>query len=270
LPELPEVETVVRSLAPHLPGRRILSASFTSRFVTPGNRHALARKLVGRTIQGIQRRGKFIVIALDGGTLTVHLGMTGKLLLDGTLLDGTQGVHTHGTFVLDQGVLKYHDPRQFGRISWSPDPGWNAALERLGPEPLEIGLEQFFERLRRRKARVKALLLNQRFLAGMGNIYVDESLAIAGIHPLAIASRLSARRAAALHQAMREVLTLAIEHGGSSISDYVDANGNRGWFQMLHRVYGREGEPCLACGRRIRKIIVAQRGTHYCPGCQRR
>ena len=253
------METVVRSLAPHLPGRRIISASFTSRFVTPGNRRALARRLVGRTIQGIQRRGKFIVIALDGGTLTVHLGMTGKLLLD-----GFKDTHTHGTFVLDQGVLLYHDPRQFGRIQW------NADLERLGPEPLEIGLEQFVERLRRRKARVKALLLSQRFLAGLGNIYVDESLALAGIHPLAIASRLSARQAAALHQAMREVLTLAVEHGGSSISDYVDANGNRGWFQMLHRVYGREGEPCLACGTPIRKIIVAQRGTHYCPRCQRR
>jgi formamidopyrimidine-DNA glycosylase len=265
LPELPEVETVVRSLAPHLPGRRILSASFTSRFITPGNRRALARKLEGRTIRGVQRRGKFIVIELDGGTLTVHLGMTGKLRLE-----GPSGVHTHGTFVLDQGVLLYHDPRQFGRISWNAGLEWNADLEKLGPEPLEIPLDPFVERLRRRKARVKALLLNQRFLAGLGNIYVDESLAIAGIHPLAIASRLSARKAAALHQAIREVLALAIEHGGSSISDYVDANGNRGWFQTLHRVYGREGEPCLACGTPIRKIIVAQRGTHYCPRCQRR
>lgn len=270
LPELPEVETVVRSLAPHLPGRRILSASFTSRFVTPGNRGALARELAGRTIQGIQRRGKFIMIALDRGTLMVHLGMTGKLLLEGTFSDLTQDTHTHGTFVLDQGVLLYHDPRQFGRISWNAGLEWNADLERLGPEPLEISLEHFVERLRRRTARVKALLLNQRFLAGLGNIYVDESLAIAGIHPLAIASRLSARKAAALHQAMRDVLTLAIEHGGSSVSDYVDANGNRGWFQTLHRVYGRQGEPCLSCGTPIRKIIVAQRGTHYCPRCQRR
>ena len=250
---------MVRSLAPHLPGRRILSASFTSRFVTPGNRRALARRFAGRTIQGIQRRGKFIVIALDRGTLTVHLGMTGKLLLE-----GPKTVHTHGTFVLDQGVLMYHDPRQFGRISW------NADLSKLGPEPMEISLEDFIERLRRRKSRVKALLLNQRFLAGLGNIYVDESLAIAGIHPLAIASRLSVPKAAALHQAIREVLTLAIEHGGSSISDYVDANGKQGWFQTLHRVYGREGERCQACGTPIRKIIVAQRGTHYCPRCQRR
>jgi len=249
----------VRSLAPNLPGRRILSARFTSRFVTPGNRRALARQLAGRTIQGIQRRGKFIVMTLDRGTLTVHLGMTGKLLLD-----GTKDTHTHGTFVLDRGVLLYDDPRQFGRILWNTD------LQRLGPEPLDITLEDFAARLRSRKARVKALLLNQRFLAGLGNIYVDESLAIAGIHPLAIASRVSARKAAALHQAVREVLTLAIEHGDSSISDYVDANGNRGWFQTLHRVYGREGEPCLTCGTPIRKIIVAQRGTHYCPRCQRR
>jgi formamidopyrimidine-DNA glycosylase len=198
-------------------------------------------------------------MTLDRGTLTVHLGMTGKLLLD-----GTKDTHTHGTFVLDRGVLLYDDPRQFGRILW------NADLQRLGPEPLDITLQDFAARLRSRKARVKALLLNQRFLAGLGNIYVDESLAIAGIHPLAIASRVSASKAAALHQAVREVLTLAIEHGGSSISDYVDANGNRGWFQTLHRVYGREGEPCLTCGTPIRKIIVAQRGTHYCPRCQRR
>jgi formamidopyrimidine-DNA glycosylase len=259
MPELPEVETVVRTLAPHLPGRRIVSAAFTSRFVTPGNRQQLAARLAGRTIQGIRRRGKFIVLALDRGTLTIHLGMTGKLLLE-----ASDSPHAHGTFVLDRGVLTYHDPRQFGRILW------NADLGKLGPEPLEITLENFAARLRRRNARVKSLLLNQRFLAGLGNIYVDESLAIAGIHPLAIASRLSAARAAALHQAMREVLTMAIEHGGSSISDYVDANGNRGWFQVLHRAYGREGEPCLACGTPIRKIIVAQRGTHYCPRCQRR
>jgi formamidopyrimidine-DNA glycosylase len=260
VPELPEVETVVRSLAPHLTGRVIISARFTSRLVTPGNRAKLAARLKGRTIESIRRRGKFIVIALDRGTFSVHLGMTGKLLVDGAV-----ATHTHGIFTLDQGMLLYEDPRQFGRIEWNA-----SRVEKLGPEPLEIGFEEFFARLKSRRTRVKALLLNQSFLAGVGNIYADEALFRAGIHPLANASKLSAARARLLHAAVREVLTAAIEHRGSSISDYVDADGSPGDFQNLHRVYGRQGEPCVECGAAIRKIVVAQRGTHFCPKCQKR
>jgi len=251
---------VVRSVAPHLTGRRIVSADFRSRFVTPGNRKKLARQVAGRTIQQVRRRGKFIVITLDEGFMSVHLGMTGKLLID-----GRQGDHTHGIFTLDRGVLLYDDPRQFGRIEWSPK-----RIDRLGPEPLEISLEDFLERFRSRKAQAKSLLMNQTFLAGLGNIYVDEALFAAGIHPLAIASRVSAPRAARLYEAIREILTVAIEQRGSSISDYVDAEGNRGFFQIMHRAYGREGEPCLKCGAPIKKIVVAQRGTHFCPKCQKR
>lgn len=262
MPELPEVETVVRSVAAHLTGRRIVSASFTSRFVTPGNRARLTQRLTGRRIESVTRRGKFILIVLDQGTLTVHLGMTGKLLVE-----GEAGEHTHGVFTLDDGLLLYHDPRQFGRIEWTPGPPPRVA--RLGPEPLEIGFDEFRARLRR-KARIKALLLNQAFLAGLGNIYADESLFAAGIHPLAIAARLSNARAAKLYDAIRAILTHAIQLGGSSISDYVNARGERGWFQMEHRVYGREGESCANCGRPIRKILVAQRGTHYCPHCQKK
>ncbi len=259
MPELPEVETVVRSLAPHLPGRRIVAAEFTSKFVTPGNRKSLASRFAGRTIQSIRRRGKFIVMQLDEGTLTVHLGMTGKLLLD-----SPAGEHAHGVFHLDTGVLIYDDPRQFGRIIH------NADLSALGPEPLEIGLGDFLARLKKRKTRMKALLLDQSFVAGIGNIYADEILYAARVHPLASAERLSKPRAALVHQAMREILTLAIEHRGSSISDYVDAAGERGGFQLLHNAYGREGEPCMRCFAPIKKILVAQRGTHYCPKCQKR
>jgi len=259
MPELPEVETVVRTLAPHLPGRRIVTASFTSRFVTPGNRKLLARRLADRTIQSVQRRGKFILVQLDQGTLTVHLGMTGRLLLD-----AAPTKHTYGIFTLDTGSLIYTDQRQFGRILWNHD------LSRLGPEPLAIELDEFRARMKPRKTGIKALLLNQTFLAGMGNIYVDETLFAARVHPLAQASRLSAARVAAIHQHMREILGAAIKLGGSSISDYVDARGERGWFQLKHQAYGREGEPCAACGTPIRKITVVQRGTHYCPRCQRR
>ena len=270
MPELPEVETVVRSLLPHLPGRRIVAAEFTSRHVTPGNRAALARKLAGRTIRSVARRGKYILIPLDEGTLTVHLGMTGQLLLDPLPTD-----HTYGIFHLDTGVLVYRDPRQFGSITLVTHRSdgsmrGNQALRRLGPEPLEITFAEFETRLKTRKIRMKALLLDQTFLAGIGNIYADEILYAAKVHPLAIAARLSTPRVALVHQAMRDILTLAIEHGGSSISDYVNAAGERGWFQMLHNAYGREGEPCLRCGGIIKRVLVAQRGTHFCPQCQKR
>ncbi|HEV1285024.1 MAG TPA: DNA-formamidopyrimidine glycosylase family protein, partial [Bryobacteraceae bacterium] len=182
MPELPEVETVVRTLAPFLAGRRIVSARFTSRFVTPGNRAKLARQVAGRRIESVSRRGKFIVIRFDEGTLAVHLGMTGKLLAS-----GVETAHTYGRFTLDEGVLLYDDPRQFGRIEWG-----DARVKKLGPEPLEIGFAEFSRALRGRKTRVKALLLNQTFVAGLGNIYVDEILFQSGIHPLAHASRLSA------------------------------------------------------------------------------
>jgi formamidopyrimidine-DNA glycosylase len=259
VPELPEVETVVRTVAPHLTGRVILSAEFTSRHVTPGNRPTLSRNLAGRRIESVRRRGKFILITLDQGFLSIHLGMTGRLLIS-----GKAATHTHAVFTLDDGLLLYNDPRQFGKIEWNP-----RRVERLGPEPLEISLEDFRTRLRR-KARIKPLLLNQSFLAGLGNIYADESLFAAGIHPLTSAAELSAPRAAKLHQAIREILTAAIEAGGSSISDYVDAEGRKGWFQVSHRVYGREGEPCVNCGTPIRRIVVAQRSSHFCPKCQKR
>jgi formamidopyrimidine-DNA glycosylase len=259
MPELPEVETVVRSLAPHLPGRRIVAARFTSKFVTPGNRKALAARFIGRTIQSVTRRGKFIVMALDQGTLTVHLGMTGRLLLG-----APEEAHTHGLFTLDQGTLVYTDPRQFGRILW------NANLSHLGPEPLEISFDDFATSIRRRKTRMKALLLNQAFLAGVGNIYADETLFAAGVHPLALSARLKPERIRAVYDSMRRILTAAIQKGGSSISDYVDANGEKGWFQLEHQAYGREGEPCTVCGTPIKKILVTQRGTHFCPHCQKR
>jgi formamidopyrimidine-DNA glycosylase len=188
--------------------------------------------------------------------------MTGKLLLE-----GESGEHTHGIFHLDDGLLLYHDPRQFGRIEWSL--GTPPRVARLGPEPLEISFDEFRARLKR-KTRMKALLLNQAFLAGLGNIYADESLFAAGIHPLAVANRLSTVRARKLYDAIRGILTHAIQLGGSSISDYVNGRGERGWFQMEHRVYGRDGEACANCGRPIRKILVAQRGTHYCPHCQKK
>lgn len=278
MPELPEVETVVRSVRDHLTGRRIESAQLTSPFVTAGDRKAVARRLEGRVIESVERRGKFIVIALaagngvpdpSAGTLLIHLGMTGRLLV-GPAAEAADP-HDYGVFHLDHaaesGRLVYRDPRQFGTIEWFP--GVPARIARLGPEPLQIPLDEFLQRLKRR-GRIKSLLLNQAFLAGLGNIYVDESLFAAGIHPLAEAQRISRPRASRLHTAIQGILAHAIRLGGSSISDYVDGRGEKGWFQVEHRVYGREGEPCKTCGAAIRKILVVQRGTHYCAKCQRR
>jgi formamidopyrimidine-DNA glycosylase len=265
MPELPEVETVVRTLAPHLKGQRIARAEFRSKFVTPGDRSLLAARVEGRFIVAVERRGKFIWIKLDSGSLAVHLGMTGKLLFN-----GVEGAHTHGLFEFEDALLVYDDARQFGRIEWSDGEGTPRRIAALGPEPLVISASDFVERLRARSTKVKPLLLNQAFLAGLGNIYVDEALFRASIHPNTPARKISRAKAAVLHQAIVEILNVAIAHRGSSISDYVDADGQRGGFQAMHQAYGREGKPCVRCGTLIKRIVVAQRGTHFCPRCQRR
>ena len=261
MPELPEVETIVRGLAPRLAGCRILAAEFRCPRVLRGH----PQQIVGKTIQAVRRHGKFIVIDFTdaGPSLGIHLGMTGKLLLDPQL-----GAHSHAIFTLDRGVLVYDDIRQFGRIELSDQ--FAARLEQLGPDPLSLDAPAFVASLRARHAMVKPLLLNQSFLRGVGNIYADESLFRAGIHPLAIAARLRKDRVERLHKALTRVLREAIAAGGSSISDYVDIDGRQGSFQVKHNVYQRTGEPCVKCGNPIRRILVTQRGTHFCPKCQRR
>ncbi|HKD08409.1 MAG TPA: zinc finger domain-containing protein, partial [Bryobacteraceae bacterium] len=183
------------------------------------------------------------------------------------LLGGAPGKHTHAILTFDRGVLLYDDSRQFGCIEFHEE--FPKRVARLGPEPLEVSYEDFARAMSRRKTRVKALLLNQTFLRGLGNIYADEALFRAGIHPKRMAASLGASRVAKLFGAMREVLAEAIESRGSSVSNYVDAEGRKGTFQQAHRVYQRGGEPCVTCGAKIRRIVLAQRGTHYCPKCQK-
>jgi formamidopyrimidine-DNA glycosylase len=188
--------------------------------------------------------------------------MTGRLLMD-----APRTKWTHAIFTLDRGVLIYDDPRQFGRIEYGLE--LPARVAALGPEPLEVSLEEFGRRLKERRSPVKAVLLNQLVVRGVGNIYADEALFRAGIHPKRMAASLRRDRVAKLYHAMREVLAEAIESRGSSVSNYVDADGRKGSFQLSHRVYQRTGEPCVICGAKIRRIVLAQRGTHYCPKCQR-
>ncbi len=256
MPELPEAETIARTLAPHVEGRRILSARFFTRRVCGGPIPDLA----GRGVRRVGRYGKQIVIELDAGVLVVQLRMTGLLLWR-----AETGAYTRARLEFAHGACCFDDIRQFGSIRYREGPP-----DGLGPDPLEIDANSFIEAVRARRRMVKPLLLDQQFLRGLGNIYVDEILFRAGLDPTAVASGISRPRLARLHEAMREVLGEAIRHHGSSISDYVDADGRKGRFQRLHRVYRRAGEPCPGCGEPIRRIVVGQRGTHYCPRCQRR
>jgi formamidopyrimidine-DNA glycosylase len=276
MPELPEVETVVRGLRAALPGRRILGVRLgKTDFID--DPVALMESLPGARIVDVARFGKFICLELlCGGSgaipdervyLYIHLGMTGQL----TLREPGYPVapHTHGFFALDDGrELRYTDIRRFGRIRLVVASRAADFQSLLGFEPLEITLEEFRARFGGRRARIKALLLDQRVLRGLGNIYADESLFRARIHPARLAWNLTESQMAALYHAVREVLTTAIRLRGSSISDYVDSEGNRGGFQRLHRVYQREGKPCVCCAAKIRRVIVASRSSYFCPHCQ--
>jgi formamidopyrimidine-DNA glycosylase len=262
VPELPEVETVVRTLRPALTGRRILNAEFVGLRVLRGLPHETAQALAGQRVRSIERHGKFIAIKLERGYLVVHLGMTGKLLID-----AERTKWTHAIFTLDRGVLLYDDPRQFGRIEYGVD--LPERVRALGPEPLEVTLDEFAQRLKQRRSPIKAVLLNQSVVRGVGNIYADEALFRAGVHPKRIAASLRKDRVEKVYLAMREVLAEAIESRGSSVSNYVDAEGRKGSFQLSHRVYRRTGEPCVNCATAIRRIVLVQRGTHFCPKCQR-
>jgi formamidopyrimidine-DNA glycosylase len=237
-------------------GRRILLAEFLTRRVSTSDPSVLA----GATILEVSRYGKQILLRLDRGWILVKLGMTGKLLVD---IAG--GPYTRARIQLDHGLLLFDDIRQFGSVSIL-----DSAPSELGPDPFEITAQDFAERLRRRNTEVKRALLDQSFERGVGNIYADEALFRAAIHPCARTRTLTKKRAQALHEALCALLRLAIEHRGSSVRDYVDASGDRGGFQRLHQVYRRHGEPCVVCGAIIRRTVVAQRGTHFCPSCQRR
>ena len=284
MPELPEVETIVRSLQPLLVGRRIIGADFqASRSGEPDHEHKLRnlialpavfrRRVSGAYIESIERYGKHIVFQLHHGNkkdryfFLVHLGMTGRLTCENT--PEFQSKHTHLVLSLDEPGrwLHYTDIRRFGRLRVMDRLDKN--LGKLGPDPLELSANEFVQLLRPRRTMLKSLLLNQNFLRGIGNIYADESLFHAGIHPAAVAARLSGKRALRLYHGIRETLFQAIELGGSSISDYVDGQGRSGYFQRVHQVYQRTGKPCYRCGSRIQKIVLASRSTHFCPRCQR-
>lgn len=290
MPELPEVETIARGVDKRLRGDRIVQAWLTQQpqpFKSP--RAAQAKGLAGRTILAVHRTGKHIVFELsavgaaatpakNGGAKAsgdhtthaqwiVHLGMTGHLLV--STPEATVERHTHARLAMASGrELRFVDPRKFGRLEFR-DLRRTAGFGAPGSEPLTIGADAFAALFRGRRLSIKAALLNQTLLAGVGNIYADESLFQAGIRPRRRANRLTRAELERLRLALRQILHHAIRLGGSSVSDYVDADGSRGFFQLEHCVYQRTGEPCRRCQTPIRRVIVTGRGTHFCPRCQR-
>jgi formamidopyrimidine-DNA glycosylase len=270
MPELPEVETIVRGLRRQLIGRKIGSVRVRSARVLAQPLPRFRKALKGAIIREISRQGKFILIAFDGGLrLVTHLRMTGQFLL----VPPEQAIdkHTHVIFDLEPGPLqlRYRDVRKFGRLGLLiPGDQSIPLLKDLGPDALEISIETFFKNLQQKKRAIKPLLLDQTFLGGLGNIYVDESLYRAGIHPLTRADTLDREQVRELHRHMRRILNQAIKAKGTTVSDYRGPEGVVGGFQRFLRVYGRAGEPCGACGTRIQKTRVGGRGTHTCPACQ--
>ena len=274
MPELPEVETVANGVNQRVRGQRITHVWTSGKpqtFKSPESE--IEEVLTGSTISQVRRVGKTIVMTLSRSDevesesapaeFLVHLGMTGRLLVSHA--DVPLPPHTHAVLTLGDGrELRFVDPRRFGRLSVH-----RAAYTGPGAEPLTISAVDFAALFRGRRTPIKAALLNQSLLHGVGNIYADEALARAGIRPRRQAARVTRAELERLRQALVNVLTRAIELGGSSVSDYVDAEGVAGFFQLEHRVYAREGQPCRICATPIRKIVVGGRGTHFCPQCQR-
>jgi formamidopyrimidine-DNA glycosylase len=271
VPELPEVETIARQLrnAFHLPGRSFADVLIGwERTVATPRPEFFRQRLTGQRIEEIGRRGKFLTFALsEGDHLLIHLRMTGQLLVERA--SGVLGPHDRLLFLLDDGrQLRFQDTRKFGRAYLVGDP--QEVLGRLGPEPLaeDFSAADFARLFGRRRASIKPLLINQNLIAGIGNIYADEALFVAGIHPQRRADSLSAGELGRLYAAIRQVLTAAIEQGGSSVDDYRRADGSRGEHQEELLVYGRAGEPCPRCGTPISRATVGGRSSHFCPRCQ--
>ncbi|HSI35090.1 MAG: bifunctional DNA-formamidopyrimidine glycosylase/DNA-(apurinic or apyrimidinic site) lyase [Phycisphaerae bacterium] len=271
MPELPEVETVVRGLKPKVTGRTIGRVDLRRADIVSPPGIDLAPLLVGRKIAGIERRAKRIVFTLsDGARFYIHLGMTGQLTVDSP--SAPEKPHTHVVIDLTgrpAAQIRFRDPRRFGGIFWL---GANDGGETgLGPEPLTLSQGRFVIRVLNTKRAVKVALLDQRLIAGIGNIYADEALFDAGIHPQAMTNELNARQTRALLTSIKKVLRRAIKHRGSTLRDFVDADGESGGYRSRHKVYDRAGEPCPRCKAcAIQRIVLGGRSTCFCPTCQKR
>jgi len=271
MPELPEVETTLRGLAPHLLGQNITGVVIRNPHLRWPIPEDLPKLLSGLTICAISRRAKYLLVDCGSGTLILHLGMSGSL----RILPAATAVekHDHFDLLLENGmVMRLRDPRRFGAVLWHEgDPALHPLLVKLGPEPL---LENFvadylYHATHKRSAAIKLVIMDSHVVVGVGNIYANEALFRAGIRPQRAAGKLSKSHCARLAQVIREVLMEAIALGGSSLRDFVNSDGKPGYFQQHYWVYGRAGEPCHTCGAAIKQIKQGQRSSFYCPVCQK-
>jgi formamidopyrimidine-DNA glycosylase len=270
VPELPEVETTRRGVAPYVERQKVTAVRVYDRRLRWPVPRGLARLLVGRVVDRIDRRSKYLLFRIGEDCLIVHLGMTGSLRVFNR--PPPRQTHDHIDLEFESGiVLRYRDPRRFGAMLWSPASARpHRLLAGLGPEPFtrDFNADYLHRATRGRRVAIKLALMDNRLVVGVGNIYASESLFRAGIRPTRAAGRLSRQRYARLVEAVRETLTDAIAKGGSTLRDYVDANGAAGYFQLDYRVYGRAGEPCRVCGTAIRCVRQGGRASYYCPKCQ--
>ncbi|HEY9099919.1 MAG TPA: bifunctional DNA-formamidopyrimidine glycosylase/DNA-(apurinic or apyrimidinic site) lyase [Thiobacillus sp.] len=270
MPELPEVETTRLGLLPRLQGRtltRIVVRNARLRWPVPDD---LGTRLEGSVLDGLSRRGKYLLFDFGLATQLVHLGMSGSLRFAGP--DEPAALHDHIDWIFDDHtVLRLRDPRRFGAVLLTPDPAQHPLLAHLGPEPLTPAFDAAYlhAQCQRRSAAIKQVIMDAGTVVGVGNIYASESLFHAGIRPTTGARRLSRPACARLTAAIKHVLTAAIAAGGSSLRDYVHSSGELGYFQLQTRVYDREGQPCKTCKTPIRRIVQGQRASFYCPECQR-
>ena len=269
MPELPEVEVTRRGLAPQLAGRVISAVEVREprlRWPVP----SAVRKLAGRTVRAVRRRGKYLLVDCGDGHLILHLGMSGSLRV---LPHGTPAEkHDHFDLVLGDRMVRLRDPRRFGAVLWTQAAvDAHPLIANLGIEPLSRALDpaRLFALTRAHRTAIKLFLMDGRRVVGVGNIYASESLFRAGIDPRTRANSLSLERCARLAKAIKDTLRQAIRAGGSSLRDYVGADGHRGASQSRHLVYDREGKPCRRCGTKIRRVVQGQRSTFYCPRCQK-
>lgn len=270
MPELPEVEITRRGIEPHLAGQTVSAVVVRHqqlRWPVPRN---LARRLRGQRIHGVSRRGKYLLLDCDSGRVIMHLGMSGSLRI--VPAQSAAGPHDHFDLVVGEQALRLRDPRRFGAVLWQDkDAKPHPLLAHLGVEPLEADFhgDFLYAKTRGKTRAIKLALMDHRLVVGVGNIYANESLFRAGIRPQMAAHKLSRARAAALTLHIRETLTEAIAHGGSSLRDFVHSDGSSGYFQQRYYVYGREDEACRNCGTTVRKLVQGQRASFYCPTCQR-
>jgi formamidopyrimidine-DNA glycosylase len=277
MPELPEVETIRRYLAGRLIGKKIVSVEIGRINILKGQEKRFVQdRFAGQTVRDWRRRGKFLLAALDRGFALIHLGMSGQIFYADHEKDCTGSMplpnkHTHMVWLMHDGSrLFFRDPRMFGRIQWVAVPEDHPLLAAMGNELSDAKLdsEHLWLRLRQRRAPLKALLLDQKLFPGVGNIYADEAAFRAGLWPMLAGNKLKRAGFERLLGALRQVLSEAIAARGTTFSDYCDPRHAPGGFQQQLRVYGREKEPCLTCGSKIQRAVIAQRSTHYCPACQ--